>query len=100
VLRFARHEGPAGTGPSLFCSGVRFDPAIYDGYVADENFSADLAGAGWVNGSPVKPVEVGLGSAGGESQHAIVVILLPRFLKLERRMQATAQARPKDQRQR
>ena len=66
MLRFARHEGPAATGPSLFCSGVRFARAIYDGHLADENFSADPAGAGWVNGSPVKPVEVGLASAGGD----------------------------------
>jgi hypothetical protein len=50
-------------------SGVRLDCAIYDDHIADGNFSADLGGAGWVNGSPAKPVEVGLGSAGGDTRY-------------------------------
>jgi len=47
--------------------GVRFDRKIYDARLAEEKFSADLAGAGWVNGSPVNPVKVGLSSAGGDN---------------------------------
>jgi hypothetical protein len=46
---------------------VRFEPALYADSVGGENFSTNSAGAARVTGSPAKPVEVGLGYAGGDT---------------------------------
>jgi len=67
VLRFARHEGPAATGPSFFLGPRPLPGPIYDGHATDEKFSAKPAGAGWVNGSPAIPMKLGLGSPGGDN---------------------------------
>ena len=64
-LRTTRRSGWHRAFTLLFAS--RFESAIYDGYIADEKFSANPTGAAWVNGSPAILVEVGLCFAGGDS---------------------------------
>jgi hypothetical protein len=68
--RSASHDTKARLQPGLhlFVPRPLLRRALYDGDAVYVNFSAELAGAPWVNGSPVKPAEVGLGYAGGNTR--------------------------------
>lgn len=75
--RSASHDTKARPQPGLhFFALVRLARPVYDEHVVDQNFSAELARATRVNGSPVKPVEVGLSYAGGDISrvHAAAIV--------------------------
>ena len=67
VLRFARHEGPAATGPSFFGVLVRFLRRSTTAMPLTRSYRRNRPVRAGSIGSPAIPMKLGLGSAGGDS---------------------------------